>query len=299
MHTIVCVKQVLDTRAMIKVREGRIVQEEPALVKSANPKDLAALEEAMQLKARFGGEVTVISVGDKEVRSVLQQCLARGADRAIHVSCNDAGNVPAHRLIGEALKGLRYDLILCGNRSSNEGRGCVVPYLADFLGLPQATKVVRLVDFDREKYAALVWRQLERGWREEVECRLPAVFGIERSSYEQPYVSVFSREKSLNKRLMQVEAALAGKGELFEFSLEMIKITPPRPRTKKTYVPDAALPPEERFKLLLSGGAEPKKGDDFIEDSPTRVARAVVDFLRDQGLINTAERVDGSEVQVE
>jgi len=287
MRTIVCVKQILDTRGMIKVQEGRIIQEEPAAVKIANPRDLAALEEAMRLKARFGGEVTVISVGDEEVHSVLQQCLARGADRAIHVSCIDTGGFPVYSLIGGVLKKLHYDLILCGNRSSNEGRGCVV------------TKVVRLVDFDREKYVAVVWRQLERGWREEVECRLPAVFGIERSSYEQPYVSVFSREEALNKRLMQVEAALPGKGEPFEFSLEMIKITPPRPRTKKTYVPDASLPPEERFKLLLSGGSEPKKGDEFIEDSPPRAARAVVDFLRDQGLITTAEGIDGSEVQVE
>jgi len=275
MHTIVCVKQILDTRGMIKVQEGRIIQEEPAAVKIANPRDLAALEEAMRLKARFGGEVTVISVGDEEVHSVLQQCLARGADRAIHVSCIDTGGFPVYSLIGGVLKKLHYDLILCGNRSSNEGRGCVVPYLADLLGLPQATNVVRLVDFDREKYVAVVWRQLERGWREEVECRLPAVFGIERSSYEQPYVSVFSREEAL------------------------IKITPPRPRTKKTYVPDASLPPEERFKLLLSGGSEPKKGDEFIEDSPPRAARAVVDFLRDQGLITTAEGIDGSEVQVE
>ncbi len=288
MHTIVCVKQVLDTRVLIKVEDGRIVQKEPSSVKIANPKDIAAVEEAMHLKELFGGEVTAISVGDEEVRSVLYQCLARGVDRAIHVFCPSVHSLDAFSIcssIGKVVSGLHYDLILCGDRSHDEGRGYMVPFLANFLGCPQATKVVK-IEFNPEQHVATVWRQLERGWREEVECRLPAVFGIERTAHEPRYVSVFSREAVLTKQVNRLEAEVPGKGEQFGASLQVVEVTPPRPRTKKTFVPDASLSPEERFQLLLSGGVAPKKSSDFIEGAPGQVARGIVDFLKKEGFIH-------------
>jgi electron transfer flavoprotein beta subunit len=287
MHTIVCIKQVLDTRGVIKVKDGRITQQEPELVKIPNPRDIAALEEAMHLKARFGGEITAISVGDEGVCNVLRHSLARGADRAIHVLSLGIDFFSTYRLIGQVVSGLRYDVILCGDRSSNEGRGCVGSYLAHFLDVPHATRVVG-VELDPEQNRAIIWRQLERGWREEMECRLPAVFGIERTSYEQSYVSVFSREAASKKPLTRVEPKSLEEREPFEACLQVVEVTPPRPRTKKTFVPDASLPPEERFKLLMSGGAEPKKESDFIEGQPEQVARAVVDFLKKEGLIDTS-----------
>ncbi|MFH1481488.1 MAG: hypothetical protein ABIG67_09475 [Pseudomonadota bacterium] len=286
MHTIVCIKQVLDTRGMIKVKDGRITQQEPESVKVANPRDMAALEEAMRLKARFGGEITAISVGDEEVCNVLHQALARGADRAIHIFHPAGDAFSVYSLIGHVVKDLPYDVILCGDRSNNEGRGYVGPYLAHFLGIPHAMKVVG-VELDPEKNRAVIIRQLERGWREELECPLPALFGIERTSHERSYVSAFAREVALGKPITRVDAESLGKEEPLKAALKVVEVTPPRPRTKKTFVPDANLPPEERFKLLLSGGAGPKKETDFVEGSPGEVARAVVDFLKKEGLIDT------------
>jgi electron transfer flavoprotein alpha/beta subunit len=186
--------------------------------------------------------------------------------------------------IGKIVGGLPYDLILCGDRSEDEGGGYLVPFLANFLGCPQATKVVK-IEFDPEQHVATVWRQLERGWREEIECGLPAVFGVERSAHEPRYVSVFSREAALTKPVERLEAGISGTGEQLGASLQVVEVTPPRPRTKKTFVPDSSLPPEERFQLLLSGGVAPKKNSDFIEGEPGQVAREVVDFLKNEGFI--------------
>lgn len=286
MHAIVCIKQVLDTRGMIKVKDGRISQQEPESVKIVNPRDMAALEEAMRLKARFGGEITAISVGDEEVRDVLHQALARGADRAIHVFCPAGDAFSVHGVIGHVLKGLSYDVVLCGDRSNNEGRGWVGPYLAHFLGIPHAMKVVGL-ELDPAQDRAVILRQLERGWREEWECPLPALFGIERTPHEQSYVSAFAREVALGKPIRRVDAESLGIVE--PSGLKVVEVTPPRPRTKKTFVPDANLPPEERFKLLLSGGAGPRKETDLVEGAPGEIAKAVVDFLKKEGLIDTID----------
>jgi len=290
MRTIVCVKQTLDTRALIKAEDGRIVQKEPTPAKVANPKDIAALEEAIHLKELLGGEVTVISLGDEEVESILYQCLARGVDRAIHILCPSADTLDAFStcaLIGKVISGLGYDLILCGDRSQDEGGGYMAPFLANFLGCPQATKVVRLEVNSEQKVT--VCRQLERGWREEIECHLPTVLGIERTVHEPRYVSVFSRKAALTKPLQRLEAESPEKEDQPVASLQVVEATPPRPRTKKTFVPDSKLSPEERFQLLLSGGVAPKKSNDFIEGEPELVAREVVDFLKNEGFI-TPER---------
>ena len=283
MNTIVCVKQVWDIRASIKVEDGKPVQREPGPVKVINSRDVAALEEAMRLKELYGGEVTAISLDDEEVGSTLYHCLARGVDRAIHLFYTGAEGLDDLSLstsIGRAIRGLDYDLILCGDRSQDEGRGCMAAFLADFLGCPQVTKVVKL-EVSPEQKAATVWRQLERGWREEMECQLPAVMGVERTTLEPKYVSLFSRSSASARPLQHLDAETGeGQGN----SLKVIEVTPPRPRTKKTFVPDASLSPEERFQFLISGGT-PKKNSDIVEGETVKVAKEVAEFLKREGFL--------------
>lgn len=292
MHTIVCVKQVLETRVPIRVEDGRIIQKEPTPVYVANPKDLAALEEAMYLKELFGGEVTAISLGARGTESILHRCLGRGVDRAIHILSPFTENLDVFTIVtslGKVIASLDYDLVLCGDRSQDEGRGHVVAFLAEFLGCPQVTKVVRM-EVVPEQRLAVVWRQVERGWHEEVECPLPAVFGVERTVHEPRYVSVFAYEAALAKAVQSLEAEPPGKGEQSRTFLQVVNVTPPRPRPKKMFVPDSSLSPEERFQLLISGGASPKQESDFIEGAPGQVAKNLVEFLKSQGFIPAQQK---------
>ncbi|MFC1929372.1 electron transfer flavoprotein subunit beta/FixA family protein [Chloroflexota bacterium] len=275
-------KQVLDPRSTIKVKGGQILPQEPTPVMVINPRDIAALEEGMRLTEIFGGEVTAISAGDEEVKRTLYYCLARGVDRAIHIFCprsQDLEVSPLSILISRAIMSVDYDLVLCGDRSQDEGKGLMVPFLANLLGCPQATKVVKL-EIIQERNSAIIWRQLERGRRAEIECQLPAVIGVDRTSLESKYVSIFSQRAALVKPVQRVDLEV---GEIQEASLHVVEVTPPRPRTKKTFVPDASLSPEERFQLLLSGGVDNKKSKDFIEGATGLVAKQVVDFLKKEG----------------
>ncbi len=291
MHIIVCVKQVLETRVPIRVEDGRIIQKEPALVYVANPKDVAALEEAMYLKEMFGSEVTVVSLGAQRAESVLHYCLARGVDRALHIlspSTESLDTFTKVALLGKVIAGLDYDLVLCGNRSQDEGTGHVVPFLADFLGCPHMTKVVR-IEAVPEQRLAVVWRQVEMGWREEVECDLPGVFGVERTVHEPRYVSNFAYEAALSKAVECLEVEQVGTGEQPRKWLQVVNISPPRPRTKKVFVPDSSLSPEERFQLLMSGGAGPKQESDFVEGAPEQVTKKLVEFLKNEGFVSAQQ----------
>lgn len=287
-NVVVCIKQVLETRVPIQVEGGRAVQKEPSPVYVPNPRDVIALEEALHLKKLHGSRVTAVSLGAKQVESTLRYCLARGVDRAIHIltpSNNGLDTITRAELLGKAISSLDYDLVLCGNRSQDNGNGLMATFLADFLGYPSVARVVR-IDVALGQRMALVWRQGERGWREEVECALPAVLGIERAAYEPGYVSTFAWEAASDKVVQQLEAGLADMERPHGRWLERVKLGPPVPRTKKVFVPDSNLSAEERFHLLISGAAGTKKEEsEFVEGPPEQTARKVVEFLRSKGLI--------------
>jgi len=287
MHIIVCVKQVLDTHIPIQVQDNQVTQKEPIPVYVANPKDLAALEEAMFLKEQYGGRVTVISLGAKRVESVLCYCLARGVDQAIRIDSGSIEDLTAFakvRLLGKVIAREDYDLVLCGDRSQDEGTSHVVPFLADFLGGPCITKVVQM-EVIPERHLALTWRQTERGWREELECGLPAVFGIERSTHERKYVSTFANQQAARNGAIEcLGMEQVAEGEQDCKWLKVVAISPPRPRTKKVFVPETSLSAEERFQLLMSGGTSQKQESDFVKGTPEQVAKEVIEFLRDKGL---------------
>src|ERR1700761_2757765 len=115
MKIIVCIKQVPERDAQVRINSSGQWIEETDIQYAMNESDAYALEEALQLKEKHGGEVVVLSAGPERVGTTIREALAKGADRAIHVDADDLGqrdSLGVARLLAEAIKPESADLVL-------------------------------------------------------------------------------------------------------------------------------------------------------------------------------------------
>lgn len=196
MEILVLAKQVPETaEADLEItRDGADLERED-LVYTINEWDNYAVEEAVRLKEAHGGAVTVLTLGDEEAEDVLRRGLAMGCDQAIHL--NDEaflGSDPATvvRAMVQALGGRRYDLILCGVQSADQGQGQTGVLLAQALGLPYASLAVGL---KLAEGGLVVTRELEANTLEEVALPLPALVTVQSGINQPRYVSIMGIRK--------------------------------------------------------------------------------------------------------
>ncbi|MDY6913767.1 MAG: electron transfer flavoprotein subunit beta/FixA family protein [Planctomycetota bacterium] len=143
-----------------------------------NPEDLNALEEAMAVRDRCGGTVTVITMGLPAACQVLREALYRGADRAILITDRKAAasdTLATSYILSCAVKKLKADLVLCGRQAIDGDTAQTGPQLAEKLGLPVITYAEQLLSLDGTTIR--VRRNVGNGW-ETVECRLPALLTV-------------------------------------------------------------------------------------------------------------------------
>ena len=185
MHIVVSIKQVPDTSEVrIDPRTNTMIRSGvPSIV---NPEDVHALEEAIRLKEKFGGRVTVVTMGPSQARDALRETIAFGADEAI--LCSDRRFAGADTLatsyavwkavlkIGESEP---VDLVLCGRQALDGDTGQVPPGVATRLGWPQLTSVLKIEEVDLPKQLIVVRRAVEGG-EEIVRSRLPCVITCRR-----------------------------------------------------------------------------------------------------------------------
>lgn len=180
MHAIVCIKQVPDTTEVkINPETNTLVREGVSSI--INPFDTYAVEEALRLKERFGGRVTVLTMGPPQALEALKEAVAMGADEAILLSDRAfAGSdtwATAYTL-SQAIRRLgAFDIILCGKQAIDGDTGQVGPGIARQLGLPQLTYVSRLLECDPTAGHIRVERLLEEG-REIVSSTLPVLLTV-------------------------------------------------------------------------------------------------------------------------
>jgi electron transfer flavoprotein beta subunit len=179
MKIAVCIKQVPTREWHPRVNDaGTWIRDQDASFEMNEP-DQYALEEALRLKEKHGGEVVVCSAGPARVAQVIREALARGADRAIHVEDDALASADAF-VTSEALAGAmrddRFDLILTGLQSDDQGFAQVGVILAEMLGLPHATIIMEV---QAQGARLRVKRELEGGWFQWVEMPLPAVLTIQ------------------------------------------------------------------------------------------------------------------------
>lgn len=177
MNIIVCIKQVPDTTIVkIDPKTNTLIREGvPSII---NPEDKNALEEALVLKEKFGGHVTVISMGPPQAKNALREALAMGADEAILLTdraFGGADTLATSKTLAAAIKAIgNYDLILAGRQAIDGDTAQVAPELAEHLGLPQVTYVQ---DVKVEGDYLFVNRALEDGY-EIIKVKMPAVLTV-------------------------------------------------------------------------------------------------------------------------
>src|SRR5215468_10087528 len=124
MKIAVCIKQVLARDSQPRVDESGSWIRDADTAYEMNEPDAYALEEALRLKEKHGGEVVVCSAGPARVAQVIREALARGADRAIHVEDDAAARMDASAvaaILAAAMAGERFDLVLTGLQSDDQG----------------------------------------------------------------------------------------------------------------------------------------------------------------------------------
>ncbi len=150
-NSIVLVKQVPDTANVTAeaMKEDGTVNR-AALPTIFNPEDLNALETALEVRDRFGGTVTALTMGPPKAADVLRDCLFRGADRAILLTDRRAAasdTLATSYILSQAIKTIgRYDLVLAGRQAIDGDTAQVGPQCAEKLGIPQITYLEELVD---------------------------------------------------------------------------------------------------------------------------------------------------------
>ncbi len=191
MEILVCVKRVPDTAENeIEVKSDGTDIERDDLVYSVNEWDNYAVEEAIQIRDKVGGSVTVVTVGDEESEEVLRREMAMGADNGVLLSDSafegSDGKAIASILKAQAEAG-NYDLILCGAQA-DDGAGQVGGMLAAMLDWPYASLVNHIEIIDDKKVK--VGREIEGGNQELNEIELPCVLSIQTGINEPRYVGI-------------------------------------------------------------------------------------------------------------
>ena len=152
----VCIKQVVTREWQVRVNDAKTWVRDQDASWELNEPDAYALEEALRLKEKHGGEVVVISAGPARVTQVIREALARGADRAIHVEGDHLATADAFGVadaLAAALKDEQVDLVLTGLQSDDQGFAQVGVVLAEKLGMAHST-IIMDVQVDRTRRCA-------------------------------------------------------------------------------------------------------------------------------------------------
>jgi len=248
-NIVACVKQVPDTETLIKVKPDGSGIDETGIKWVMNPYDEFGVEEALKLKEKFGGDVTIVSLGPARALETVRTALAMGADKAIHINDPalegaDAYNIAA--ALAAAIKGIPYDIIFCGQRAIDDDAGQVGSVLAEFLSIPQITIVTKV---DVEGASIKVVRPIE-GAQLLIESSLPCVVTTQKGLNEPRYASLPGIMKAKKKPVDVKDAA--GLGITVAPKAKIAKTLPPpaRPPGKIICGEEPAEKARELAKLL-------------------------------------------------
>lgn len=197
MNFVVCVKQTPDTAELPKISAAEATSGDIKATLVLNPWDEFAVEEGLLLQDRFGGDVTVMTVGPEKASEALKDAIARGVQKAVLLddpafAGSDAWGT-ATALAAAIKKNGAFDVVLTGKMSVDGNSGLVAPGLARKLGATLLTQVVKIVDVSGGKIT--VERQLEEG-RETLSASLPAVVSVSKEINEPRYPSFMGIRKA-------------------------------------------------------------------------------------------------------
>jgi len=260
MNIVVCIKRVPETADADVVidKSGKDI-DKSGLVFDLNEWDSYAIEEAILLKEKLGGIVTVLSMGGEESNESLRKCLAMGADDAIRLTdpaFDGSDGFATAKVLAEAIRKIPYDLIFTGTQAEDDGYGQVGVVLSELLGVPHASLVNKLEVQDKKVKAH---RELEGGLEEVFEIDLPAVLTIQTGINEPRYVSIMGIRKVAKKEIKSL-----GMKDL-NLKTEEVGLSGSNIKLEKIFLPPVG------------------EGAEMLEGKPEEVALKVFDILKDKG----------------
>jgi electron transfer flavoprotein beta subunit len=263
MRIAVCIKQVPDSEARLRIAsDGKWIEEEDVQF-VINESDGYALEEALILAEKTEGEVVVFSLGPERVREALRKALALGANRAVHLA--DAAfaggdSLATGKALAAALSREEFDLVLTGSQSDDVGYGSTGSIIAAHLGWPHAWLVMG-IDIEADAGSAKVTREMEAGMNEIFRLGLPAVLEVQAGLNKPRYASL--------KGIMQAKRK---------------EITPLTPDDLGLSADEVG---ERGSKLEILGIALPKTGEaaQIIEGEPAEAARILIEKLQKEARV--------------
>ncbi len=258
MKIVVCLKQVPARDSVLRLNPAATWIREADISYEVNEPDIYALEEALRLKEKHGGEVVVCSLGPARALQAIKEALAKGADRALHLDDPAFEDLDAHgvaRALARALQGEKPDLVVTGLQSDDFGFAQTGVILAEMLGFCHSTIIMEI----QITGASLkVKRELEGGWFQWIEMPLPAVLTIQSGINKPRYATLKGIMTAKNKPIRKLTAADLGMSAAESVS---------RQRISRVYVP-------------------PKKAaTEFFEGAPKEIATRLVDKLKNEARV--------------
>jgi len=278
----VCIKPQVRAREVVYAADtGQPLR--PVSVQVGESDDVA-LQAALDLRSRQGGTVTVVSAADEQADPCLKRCLERGADRALRIEYSvadgESDTGTAARVVADAIRSERAEVIFCASRSGDLGSG-FFPYAvsrAASCGL-----VTRVIELDMTGNRVSAVRKLERGWRERYEIELPAVIAIEDELARPRHVAVLGRShrQAIDLPVECRAAAQPDTGAESRYALREVGLTVPQPRRR----PVARAKPRGSARDRLRRKRPAAAGDNKmqavrLEGDPEDIGRQLVSAIR-------------------
>jgi electron transfer flavoprotein beta subunit len=192
LHIVACIKQVPDTK-IAKMNPKTNTMDRASAPAILNPYDAHAVEEAVRIKKRYGGIVSVLTMGPPPAVKAIKKCIEIGADEGYMISDRafaGADTLATSYALTKALEKIGkiqpVDLIICGKMTIDGDTGQVGPGIARRLDIPPLTSVKKVVEINKEEGYAIVHRKLEDGY-EVIKSTLPCLFSVEKDINEVPY----------------------------------------------------------------------------------------------------------------
>jgi electron transfer flavoprotein beta subunit len=255
---LICLKQTPSRDALLKVNSQSTWIDETDLAFEVNEPDIYALEAALQLKEKYGGEVVVCSLGPARASQAIKEALAKGADRALHLEDPAFDNLDAQgtaRVLAAAISKENPELVLTGLQSDDYGFAQTGVIVAELLGLPHSTIIMEIrVEGGRLK----VKRELEGGWFEWIEMPLPALLTIQSGINKPRYATLKGIMSAKNKSIQKLSH------QDLDLAPEVLS---PRQKISRFYVP------------------EKNSQTEFLEGSPQEIAVRLVDKLKNEARV--------------
>lgn len=251
MNIIVLVKQVPNTTEIkVDKEKGTLIRDGVETI--INPDDLAGIEEALVLKEKTNGTVTVITMGPKNAEMMLREVYGMGVDNCILVTDRvfaGSDTLATSTILSEAIKTVDYDLIIAGRQAIDGDTAQVGPQIAELLGISQVTYVEEVNDITNQSIT--VTKQME-DYNYVIECALPCLITTLADTNKPRYKNVTDLWDSFDKEIniltnneLNIDLKVIG----LKGSPTRVKKTFTKPITKKTQ--KQKLEPKEAAKVII------------------------------------------------